>query len=347
MNYSLYLGKRKSGKSIDACNSRNPHMNISGKSGSGKSYALKRFTAQLPPQGVRCVVFDYSEDFTPASLDLLRRFAGEDAQITTVDVKGDIIINPFQRLSLTAKVQEECSDVASRLAAVLKEIYRFPGDKQFLHLFTSLTEFLEVSPDATELREFIAFVEEDKKRSNHMATSLVRLKSLASLIQCGHNGYDWMLDAPGITILRFDRIPDPISQAILTEFLLADLWNRKLRAGTEACPAVVVLDECQRLRFGERSMLTRILREGRKFDFAGWFASQWIDDKNTLSSLGQAALQIYFCPDSTKLHSQARMLSCGDSRQAAQFEKALARLRVGEFLYLDSQQRPIIGRVDP
>lgn len=344
MDFTLSLGRSRSGRELRWCNASNPHISISGRSGSGKSYCLKRLMAQLPKQGVRCIVFDISDDFS--NLSLLRRFAGEGVEITAADVRKEVVINPFQKLSMNERLQEEGRDVAARLSASLKELYHFPGDKQTMYLCDALANFLEETPHAWDLNEFISFVERDETRAKHMLTSLIRLKHLATMVHGGKEGYRWDLDTPGITIIRFDRIPDTISQAILTEFLLDDLWNRKVRAGADACPVVVVLDECQRLRFGEQSMPSRILREGRKFEFAGWFSSQWMDDKRTLSALGQAALQIHFHPDPTRARSLARMLSQGKTRETGEFEGALSSLKVGEFLYLDQRGNLVIARVE-
>ena len=108
--------------------------------------------------------------------------------------------------------------------------------------------------------------------------------------------------------------------------------------------SVVVLDECQRFRFTENSIFMRILREGRKYHFSGWFASQWIRERGTAEALDQAALKALFYPGEERINALARRLACGGD-SASDYKKLLRNLGVGEFLYIDSKGNPIINCV--
>ena len=63
MSISIRLGRSRRGTELVWDGTPNAHLYASGQSGRGKSFFLKHCIAQLPQQGVRCIVFDYSGDF--------------------------------------------------------------------------------------------------------------------------------------------------------------------------------------------------------------------------------------------------------------------------------------------
>ena len=60
----LILGKTTSGDPLVLKDAANYHADISGCSGTGKSYAMRKLIRQLPDLGVRCIVLDASNDWT-------------------------------------------------------------------------------------------------------------------------------------------------------------------------------------------------------------------------------------------------------------------------------------------
>lgn len=60
MDFTIQLGASRMGAELIWSGSSNSHLYASGQSGSGKSCFLKHCAAQLPGQGVRCIVFDYT-----------------------------------------------------------------------------------------------------------------------------------------------------------------------------------------------------------------------------------------------------------------------------------------------
>src|SRR5690606_39212260 len=68
----------------------------------------------------------------------------------------------------------------------------------------------------------------------------------------------------------------PDVQKMITEFILWDLWNYKLQHGKKDLPFSVVLDESQRLDFNANAPSSKILVEGRKFGWSGWFSTQFL-----------------------------------------------------------------------
>ena len=63
MTLRLFLGQTRSGTPVIWSGASNPHIAVSGRSGSGKSYFLKGLLEQAAGQGAACLVLDYSGDF--------------------------------------------------------------------------------------------------------------------------------------------------------------------------------------------------------------------------------------------------------------------------------------------
>ena len=59
----LTLGRTRAGAPVIWSGADNPHIAVSGRSGSGKSYFLKGLLEQAAQQRVICLVLDYSGDF--------------------------------------------------------------------------------------------------------------------------------------------------------------------------------------------------------------------------------------------------------------------------------------------
>ena len=341
MDYRLILGSALSNVPLRWENASNGHLALLGQSGRGKSWALKKYMAQLPPQGVHAFIFDGSGDFRGSSI---RTFGDADLPVSFLDVRRQATINPFRPIRLNASYMEEPADTAARLTEMILDAYRFRGTAQPVHLRNALTEFMTDFGTASSFPALSAFIRADKRRSAKMAPVLARLSDLERLFPGDGGDFRWELDHPGITVLQFDTIPDRATQALVTELLLADLWAEKLQDPEGTCPVVVLLDECQRFSFRESSMLVRILREGRKFHINGWFASQWLEDKTAIHALEQAALRAYYYPGDRNVKALARML-CPDAQQIRQYENLIRRLQVGQFLYADQSGRVLLNCV--
>ena len=59
----LTLGRTRAGAPVVWSGADNPHIAVSGRSGSGKSYFLKGLLEQAAQQKATCLVLDYSGDF--------------------------------------------------------------------------------------------------------------------------------------------------------------------------------------------------------------------------------------------------------------------------------------------
>lgn len=333
MDFTLYLGTSHMGAELTWSVASNSHLYASGQSGRGKSCFLKHCITQLPQQGVRCFVFDYAGDL---------QYLG--APCDRLEVRTQIGIDPFRPLPIGVNSMERPYDTAVRVAETVLSVGSIRGSLQQVCLRNVLKDYTAEGSTRSGFSGLIAKIQCNPELAQTMAPTLLRLQDLDNLLPPVSQAVSWVLEQPGITVLRFDTLPNISAQTLMTQFLLFDLWAEKLSRSGTSCPVVVVLDECQRFRFTENSIFTRILREGRKYHFSGWFASQWINDKGTVEALNQAALKAFFYPGEERINALARRLACGGD-SASDYKKLLRNLRVGEFLYVDSMGNPIINCV--
>lgn len=335
MDFELFLGRSREGVPLWWDMAGNSHIYLSGQSGQGKSFLLRRLMEQLPPQGVRCIVFDCSGDF--------RQAAQGGGPWTVRDVRRAAKIDPFRRMPLSAGYWEENQDLAARVAGAVTDSYAFAGRAQPVYLRNALADFLDAYGAEPSIPAFLSWISGDERRAARMSGLLERLKDLNRVFPADAAEMDWRLDEPGITVLQFYTVPDPALQVVITEFLLAGLWSEKLQAGG-ACPVVAVLDECHRFPFRSGSMPMRILREGRKYQVSGWFASQWMDDKAAVAALDQAALRAYFYPGDRNVGRLARLL-CSEPGRRGRVVSLIRALEVGDFLYQSGKGAVLRGRM--
>ena len=333
MDFMLNLGTSRVGTALTWSGASNSHLYVSGQSGRGKSCFLKHCIAQLPRQGVRCIVFDYAGDLHHLSMPC-----------DDLDVRTQAGIDPFRPLLLGQNCREFPYDTAARVAEIVVSIGNIRGSLQQTGLRNALKDYIERGETSSGFSGLITQIQNVPELARSMAPTLLRLQDLDNLLPPVTQSFSWELEHPGITVLRFDTLPNLSAQTMLTQFLISDLWSEKLSWSKTNCPVVVVLDECQRFHFTENSIFNRILREGRKYHFSGWFASQWISDKESVEALNQAALQACFYPGNDRVNALAKRLAHG-SYSAEDYKKLIGRLRIGEFLYIDPNGRPIINCV--
>lgn len=333
MDFMIYLGTSRMGVELTWSGSSNSHLFVSGQSGTGKSCFLKHSIAQLPQQGVRCIVFDYAGD--------LHQFG---APCDCLNVRTQVRIDPFRPLLLGKDYRERNYDTAVRIAEVISSVGSVRGSLQQACLQNALKEYIDSGNVNAGFSGLITQMKNDPALARTMTPTLLRLQDLVSLLPASSQSFSWKLGQPGITVLQFDSLPNISAQTMMTQFLLFNLWSEKLGQSQDSCPVVVVLDECQRFRFEEDGIFARILREGRKYQFSGWFASQWINDKNAVQALNQAALQAYFYPGDDRVNVLARRLAC-DNHSIQDYRRILQSLKTGEFMFIGPHGRPLVNRV--
>lgn len=344
MDFTLNLGCSMSGAPLLWCNAPNNHIYLSGQSGNGKSFAIREYITQAAKQGCRVVVFDCSGDYNNSSKCDALSDAG--CSVSVKNVRDMLRIQPFRAMKLTEDYTEGSTDIADRVSEMLADAYQMKGQKQRVALRSALRSYLVCIDDVQKagIANFCAYVERDDRMYKELEPLMLRLGDMSRIYCDALENIDWELNNSGISILQFNTLPYPDIQVLITELLLSDLWITKLEAG-QSCPVIAVIDECQRFRFRESSMLVRILREGRKYQFSGFFSSQWINDKQAVQALEQAALRGFFFPGSTNVRTLAVHLGC-DNKEKNELAKLIQRMNIGDYLYRDPSGRIILNHVN-
>lgn len=314
----------------------NPHMFIVGTSGSGKSYFLRGMVEQAVTQGAHVVVFDASRDWSQYLTSLGEGLALNGLRV--VDVRGmDVSFNPLLPHIRADGVMETTSDVGNRVGNLLANAYRLKIDTA-VYLENAITDYLRMtghqSCSLAGLAHFMCSEPEIFKRTK---VSIARLVNLANVVNCGEYQTDWLFSEPGLTIIDFGGLSNEQHQALITELIVGEIWEKRLRCNSAdvRMPLILVCDEAQKFRFGESTNLVRVLREGRKFGLAGWFATQYIDNPLATNALDLAAFRPIFRPAPRQVGKIVNLLGCQKQAQKAELTQKLISLQRGEYLVQD------------
>ena len=134
-----------------------------------------------------------------------------------------------------------------------------------------------------------------------------------------------------VTILDFSGYTQ-WSQILIAQLVLSILWRQyRVNGQQEQEGTWVVVDEFQNFPLKEDSVLTQILREGRKFKLSLILATQTLAgfDVNQRAVLQQPATKLYFKPAESDLRRIANGFPDMDSKEASII---LQNLRIGECL---------------
>lgn len=331
MNIELRPGYTPSGRVVIWENTHNPHLYLSGQSGTGKSFLLKKLIVQAVRQGALVLVPDYTGDF--------RSYTPSDGlHFQRIDVTS-----PAFALNPLAGLPGQSSDTRSQqLLAALHSLFRM-GPRATVSLRRATTDYLATTGNPT-LAGLLDRICEIKDAGCGLEAVKEPLELLTSLVHCGDRPLGLDLDAPGLIVLDFCEIMDQVLCKLLVELFLQTVWTTHTAAQP---PLILVLDECQRLNWGTGSMAIRILREGRKFNLAGWFSSQWLDHKDAAAALGQAALQAHFRPDGQHVNQLAKRICSTRPSDLPRCRKLIQGLRRGQFLWQQPNGNPVIVTVLP
>ena len=79
-------------------------------------------------------------------------------------------------------------------------------------------------------------------------------------------------------------------------------------------------------------MPVRILREGRKFEIGGWFASQWVENECAKAALREAAVQMHFRQDQDAATKLARTMASNNREKRERYTRLIRSLPRGSFI---------------
>ena len=160
-------GRSRRGTELVWDGTPNAHLYASGQSGRGKSFFLKHCIAQLPQQGVRCIVFDYSGDFQQNASGWPHSASGRPVNAWMCGTK--VAIDPFRRLSVSGSHTECSYDTAGRIAEAVTTAYQIRGTLQQTSLRNALKEYLDSGNTQSGFSGLLDRVRQDRGLSRAMA----------------------------------------------------------------------------------------------------------------------------------------------------------------------------------
>lgn len=315
----------------------NRHMLIVGKSGQGKTYFMQALLMEQALQGIPSIIIDYTDGFLPNQLEETFNDALAGKVKHRVVIQQKLPINPFTQHEADyggILMKEQSIDVATRMKSVFKSSYNL-GAQQENAIYEATMEGLKKYGDQNFSIRHLGEQLREMDDNPAAGTTLSRIRPLVDrnpFIQ--GETIDWKehLESDGeILILQLTGF-DRQEQVLLTEFVLWDLWNYSLREGTKDIPLTVVMDEAQNLDHRENSPSAKILTEGRKFGWSGWYATQIVKsqfDKDEVARLQNTGQKVYFLPPDDEIPGIAKNLE--DERyDRSYWEMKLRSLRKGQ-----------------
>lgn len=319
MNMNLTLGHTASDIPLTVTNMSNPHIYVTGRSGSGKTYFLRGLLAQARTQGALCLVFDYTGDYR--TINYLNGIPLKKILVSS----PDFTLNPF-----LGTMVHSPELIAQQFLSLVHTAFRL-GGRASMTLRRSVIDYLRAEADVPSLQGLSEYIGQLEARTQALDTALDRVDLLSSLITCGSEPISLDLSAPGITVLDFRDILDVQLRNLIVSMVLNAIWTLRISIlPGSAPPIILLLDEAQTLDWGKDSLAKRILREGRKYELAGWFAAQWVSSKEAANALEQAYLRIHFRPDEENIRSLSKRLIQGISQKHDECVHMLRALQVGQ-----------------
>lgn len=274
----------------------NPHVAITGETGSGKTQAIKAMLGDLRHAGLPVLILDFKDDYSDA----------EYAQAEGLDVYnasfGGLPFNP-----MVPPVDPQSGRVAlmnhvHQLGDIVKRIYGL-GDQQAYRLREALKDAYESVGLA--MQPFVPRVDQQYPAFDEAHAVLRRGgKENEALLERLSPIFDLSLfasDQPDAAfarlveqsaVVRLSQLPGDEVKNAVAEFFLMALYNHLIRQPhPHALRRLLVLDEAWRLV--ESPFLEPLMREGRAFGLGVLLASQFPKDLPSVIA-GSAKTHLYF-----------------------------------------------------
>jgi len=272
----------------------NPHISISGETGSGKTQATKALLHDFVPQDLPALILDFKDDYSKTDYAEAEGFTVHDANY------GSLPFNPMVppidpqsgRANPIAHVHE--------LANMIQRIYKL-GDQQAYSLREAMKETYTIAgvgdrpfvPKAGQ--EYLPFEAiRDVLQREEVTSLLGRLSPIfdLGLFSRGDDAtsLNELLSTP--TVIRLSQLPGDQVKNAVAEFFLMALYSFLIRREhPHRLERLLVLDEAWRLV--NSPFLEPLMREGRAFGLGIIVATQFPKDLPDKIA-GSTATRLFF-----------------------------------------------------
>jgi len=301
---------------------------------------------ELARQNISSVIFDYTDGFMPNKLE--PEFVQElgDRIDQRVALIHKIPVNPFllqeTEIPPFGRFPESSANVAGRLADILKHVYGF-GDQQRAAIYSACKDGIDKYKDQMSFARLRELLEESTAKEAKTVLSKMAQFFDQDLFDTD-GSFDWksVTARDGkVTVIQLTNL-DRSLQTVITEITLWDAWYSLTKFGNKDTPFVVVLDEAQNLSFQKESPAEKILREGRKYGWSAWFATQFLKgalDSGEISNLQQAAERLYFKPSGEEMAYVAGQIA-DDKSDVAEWLNTVKNLQKGQCIVQGDRTKP-------
>ena len=258
----------------------NPHISITGETGSGKTQATKAIISELGQQGLPALILDFKDDYSDESFITGECFRLYDANFTSL---------PFNPLTPAIDKRQDLVNPSRHIYQVtdiIKRIYKL-GDQQTFRLREAIKrvyELAEISLHPRPAKDGIIFppfdnVQEQLLDDKANESLLGRLSPIFDLGLFHTDKKQSNLDEflRSSLVIRLGQLPGDEVKNAVAEFFLMALYNHLIQQPqTHVLGQLLVLDEAWRVV--ESPFLTPLIREGRAFGLGAVIASQFPRD---------------------------------------------------------------------
>ena len=273
----------------------NPHVSITGETGSGKTQATKAIIGDLRAQGLPALVLDFKDDYTDDDYAAAEAFEVYDASFSSL---------PFNPLTPPVDAKSGRINPAHhihQLSEIVKRIYKL-GDQQAFRLREAIKQTYDdagigskptVVADGTVFPPFEA-VRDQLAGDKANEALLGRLSPIFDLGLFGtaHGKDDLDAFMRSSAVVRLGQLPGDETKNSVAEFFLMALYNFLIRQPhTHTLGRLLILDEAWRLV--ESPFLIPLMREGRAFGLGVIIATQFPRDLPE-AVRGSTATRLYF-----------------------------------------------------
>jgi hypothetical protein len=273
----------------------NPHLMITGETGSGKTQATKALLAEMRPLGIPALILDFKDDYSEPVY-------AESEGLNVYDPNEQSLpFNPLAPAVDPRSGRVNPTHHLHQLTEIVKRIYRL-GDQQAYRLREAIKSVYEDAgvpmqafvPDAGQQYPAFEVLQEALRQEKDNQALLGRMSPIfdLGLFASSARVTDFATVAEQSTVIRLAQLPGDEVKNSVAEFFLMALYNYLIRQPqSHQLARLAVLDEAWRLV--DSPFLEPLMREGRAFGLGVVIASQFPSDLPTAVA-ASTATKMYF-----------------------------------------------------